>query len=138
MTSKKHVTFKILLCLVFTDIMETFAQFCFKKSAVFAAGAGVSSLSDILLLLKAVLPSAFLWLGLVSVLVIFITWSTILSKIDLSVAVPVASFSYILIPLASHIFLHEQISSLRWYGIFCILLGVILVSLSTRRREEHA
>jgi drug/metabolite transporter (DMT)-like permease len=62
----------------------------------------------------------------------FVIWSTILSKIDLSVAVPVASFSYILVPLASIIFLGEKVALLRWIGIIFILSGVILVSLTSK------
>jgi undecaprenyl phosphate-alpha-L-ara4N flippase subunit ArnE len=67
----------------------------------------------------------------------FIIWSTILSKIDLSVAVPVCSFSYVTIPLVSIIFLHEKISLLRWSGIFFILVGVIFVSLSSKEKETN-
>jgi undecaprenyl phosphate-alpha-L-ara4N flippase subunit ArnE len=68
-------------------------------------------------------------------LVTFIIWSTILSRIDLSAAVPIASFSYILVPLVSIVFLHEKISNLRWLGIFFIILGVIFVSLSSQEKE---
>ena len=71
---------------------------------------------DIAAFLKIVIPSPFFWIGLLSILFIFISWSVILSRIDLSVAVPVASFSYIGIPLVSMIFLHEKISWLRWSG----------------------
>jgi len=138
MTIKKQITFKILIFLISTDLMETFAQFCFKKSAASAKFLTINHFSDGILFLKAVLPSGFLWLGLLSVLLIFITWVTILSKIDLSVAVPVASFSYIAVPLVSCIFLHERISALRWFGIVFILLGVILVSVSSRQREKPA
>jgi uncharacterized membrane protein len=66
----------------------------------------------------------------------FIIWSTILSKIDLSVAVPIASFSYILVALVSILFLHETITLLRWMGIFLILTGVIFVSVSSRAEES--
>lgn len=138
MTSRKYITLKILLFLIFTDIVETFAQFCFKKSSGWAALLGVHNFSDAGLFVKAVALSPFLWLGLFSVFVIFMVWTTILSKIDLSVAVPVASFSYVLIPLVSHFLLHEQISVLRWYGIFCILLGVILVSTTSGHKGKTA
>jgi drug/metabolite transporter (DMT)-like permease len=83
------------------------------------------------------LSCGYLWLGLISVALTFVLWSTILSKIDLSVAVPVASFSYILIPIASIIFLHEKISALRWSGIFFILAGVIVVSLSEKTSQTN-
>lgn len=119
MNIKKHITFKIFAALAATDLLETFAQFCFKKSAV----------SGMLI------RSPFLWLGLFSVFVIFVLWCVVLSKIDLSVAVPVASISYITIPLVSIIFLGEKVSFTQWSGIFLILSGIILVSLSAKTRE---
>ncbi len=138
MPSKKHITFKILLFLIFTDVLETFAQFCFKKSAMSADFLGINALADGIVFIKTVIPSPFLWVGLFSVLCLFIIWVTILSKIDLSVAVPVASFSYIGIPIVSMLFLHEKISLVRWLGIFCILVGVILVSMSSRQKARSA
>lgn len=135
MANKKHITLKIFIFLITTDLLETLAQFCFKKSA----GSAIlipGNLREMFTFIPRVAHSPFLWLGLFSVLALFIIWSAILSKIDLSVAVPVASFSYITVPLVSAIFLGERISGLRWSGIFFILLGVILVSLSARRKEN--
>ena len=138
MSVKKHITLKLFLFLVFTDVLETFAQFCFKKGAMPADLLSINNLGDIITFLRAIIPSPFFWAGLFLVLCIFISWSVILSRIDLSVAVPVASFSYIGIPLVSMIFLHEKISLLRWGGIFLILVGVIIVSLSSIHKEEPA
>lgn len=133
---KKKLTLKILSILILTDILETLTQFCFKKSALAESGFNVAGLSDIFIFLKWVFSSPYLWFGLLSVLVTFIIWSTILSKIDLSVAIPIASFSYILVPLVSIIFLQEKINLIRWVGIFFILLGVIFVSLSSKEKED--
>ncbi len=131
----KKLTLKILTFLVVSDILETLTQYFFKKSAVSFNMPEVRVFWDMAFFLKAAFFSPYLWLGFATVLLTFIIWSTILSKIDLSVAVPVASFSYILVPLTSIIFLHEKISMLRWSGIFFILLGVIVVSLSTKETE---
>ena len=79
------------------------------------------------------LSSPLFWLALISVFVLFCIWSTVLSKVDLSVAVPIASLSYITIPLVSIIFLGEHVSLLRWLGIGFVIFGVILVSMSTRK-----
>lgn len=133
---KRHVTFKILLFLIGIDLIETFAQFCFKKSTLSLSNIQIHALGDIPHFIASVLPSPFLWLGLISVILIFISWSTALSKIDLSVAVPVCSFSYITIPIVSVLFFNEKISILRWSGIFVILCGVILVSISSRIKEK--
>jgi len=133
---RKNITLKIILFLVFSDILETFTQFCFKKGALTQSGIEIKMFSGIFNFLLGVFSSWFLWLGLLSVVLTFIIWSTVLSKIDLSVAVPVASFSYILIALVSIIFLQEKISLLRWSGIFFILIGVIFVSLSSKERLD--
>jgi drug/metabolite transporter (DMT)-like permease len=134
---KKKVTLKILLLLFASDILETAIHFFFKKGALAQDGLSVVDLASAVFFLKAIFSSPFLWAGLFTVAAVFIIWSTILSKIDLSVAVPIASFSYILVPVVSVIFLHEQISALRWAGILLILTGVIFVSLSSKERVEQ-
>lgn len=132
---KKKLTLKIISFLVLSDILETLSQFCFKKSALSGSDFFIRRLSDVFVFLQGPLFSPYLWLALFSVLLTFIIWSTILSKIDLSVAVPIASFSYVLVAIVSIIFLGEKISSLRWLGIFFILIGVIFVSLSSKEKE---
>ncbi len=132
---KSKLTLKILAILIFTDFLETFTHFCFKKSAMPESGFQITNNVEAILFIKAVMSSGFLWLGLLSVLLTFIIWSTILSRIDLSVAVPVCSFSYILVPLVSVFLLNEKINALRWAGIFFILVGVIYISMSARKDE---
>ena len=132
----KKLTVKLLFFLVLTDFLETFTHLCFKKSVFAETGFAINRTADIFIFLQSVFSSPFLWLGLLSVLATFILWSSLLSKIDLSVAVPVCSFSYILIPLASIIFLHEKVSLSRWSGVLFILLGVVFVSLSASEKER--
>ncbi len=133
---KKRLTLKILFFLIFTDCLETFTHLCFKKSALLENAVVITKISDAISFLVVVFSSPFLWVGLLSVLATFIIWSSLLSKIDLSVAVPVCSFSYILIPLASIFFLHEKVSLFRWSGVLFILLGVVFVSLSASEKER--
>ena len=132
---KKKITFKIIIFLVFSDILETATQLCFKKSALSQDYFDVNTILDGIIFLKGAFASPFLWLGILSVLLTFIIWSTLLSKIDLSVAVPVASFSYILVPLTSIMFLHEKVGLYRWLGVFFILLGVVFVSMSSGEKR---
>ena len=136
MPQKKHLTYKIFFLLVFIDFLETFAQFCFKKTSLPENNFEIKALHDVFSFVINIIPSPFLWLGLFSVLLMFTLWSTALSKIDLSVAVPVCSLSYITIPLVAQFFLHEKISPLRWLGILIVLFGVVLVSMSSRHKEE--
>ena len=134
----RKVTLKILLFLIFTDILETFAQYCFKKTVIPQSDFIIQNFSDVFLFIKSVSLSPYLWVAFLSVFAVFVLWSTILSKIDLSVAVPIASFSYILVPLVSIFFLHEEVTFLDWTGITFILLGVIFVSMSSHKDEAPA
>jgi drug/metabolite transporter (DMT)-like permease len=132
---RNRLTLKILLLLVFTDILETFTQLCFKKTSLAEGNVVLSGIFNVLEFIRTAACSPFLWLGLASVFLTFVIWSSVLSKIDLSIAVPIASSSYILVPLASIIFFHETLSFLRWIGIFFIIAGVILVSLTSH--DQH-
>ena len=135
---KKKITLKMLFLLIFVDVLETFTHLFFKKSALPENALQINNFGGALIFLKAVFSSPFLWCGLLMVFLVFIMWSTILSKIDLSVAVSVCSFSYILVPIVSIIFLHENIGILRWIGIFFILIGIIFVALSSKEKIEES
>jgi len=137
MRRKRPLTFLLFVLIVFTDVLETVAQFCFKKTALLQHSVAVTNITDALRFISVAVTSPFLWLALFSIAILFCLWITILSKIDLSVAIPVASFSYITIPLISIIFFSEKVLFLRWVGIGFILLGVILVSLSSHRQGER-
>ncbi len=135
---RKTISLVLLSVLIGVDFLETFTQFCFKKTALSAPGMEVKAVADILAFAATMASSPFLWIGLASVVVTFVVWSTILSKVDLSVAVPICSFSYIFIPLVSIVMFHEKITFLRWAGIALILFGVIMVSMSSERTGRKA
>ncbi len=133
---KNRISLKIIATIIFVDLLETLTHFCFKKSAIPESNFNITNIPEFYIFLKTIMLSGYLWAGLLSVLLTFIIWSTVLSKIDLSIAVPLCSFSYLLIPAVSIFLLHEQIPALRWVGIMLILAGIILVSTSGTN-EEH-
>jgi len=107
---------KIFFFLVINDMVDTLGQLLMKK------GLGSGDLSNPHILI--------FWIGLFFYVSNFILWMKILSKIDLSVALPLASMSYLLIPLAAVFFLHEHVHALRWLGLFLIMAGIYFISLS--------
>jgi len=78
----------------------------------------------------------FFWGGLIFYVSNFFLWMYILSKIDLSVALPLASSSYIVIPIASVVFLHEFVPPLRWAALVLIVLGIYFVSQSPSKEGK--
>lgn len=57
-----------------------------------------------------------------------IFWMLALTKIDLSIANPILSLSYVIVMLGSKFLFHEEIPPKRWLGIVIIILGIIIIS----------
>ncbi|MEK6941065.1 MAG: transporter [Nanoarchaeota archaeon] len=72
----------------------------------------------------------FVMLGVVLYGLSGIIWIVVLSKLDLSMAYPLVSVSYVLVALLSKFLFKENISKLRWVSIIVIMIGVSIVSLS--------
>ncbi len=130
-TRKGHLTLKIFALLVLNDLGDTLAQLLMKKGLIHT---GISSVTfgNILEFCAANSQSLLLWLGIIIQTLNFFIWIVILYKIDLSIAVPAGSTSYIFIPIVAAIFLHEHVSLLRWVGIVMIVLGIHFVSQSKK------
>jgi drug/metabolite transporter (DMT)-like permease len=113
-----RLTVNIFLLIVANDLSDTAAQLLMKK--------GIHCLFD------WTNPQALLfWTGLLIYISNFFLWMFILSQTDLSIALPLASASYILIPIAAVIFLHEFVSPLRWLGLVLIMAGIYCISKAT-------
>ncbi|HEY9155693.1 MAG TPA: EamA family transporter [Opitutaceae bacterium] len=132
-----QVSFAILGALLGNEILDSFAQYCFKRAADSQGAMALSHLSAAWPFLLGVVSSGYLWLGIALIALVFTSWTSVLSKVDLSVASPITSFSYVFVALTSLIFLHEHISALRWTGIVCILVGVAIVSHSAETEEKQ-
>ncbi|MGH2679201.1 MAG: hypothetical protein ACRDG8_01750 [Actinomycetota bacterium] len=91
-----------------------------------AAGSGVlrfgaESLRDV-----ATTPAV--WAGLVLFGVSAAVWLAVLSRASLSFAYPFASLTYVLILLADRFLLDQEVPGLRYLGVACIVVGIVLVA----------
>jgi len=125
---KRGVPLAILGVLFLNEAVDTFAQFCFKKTALAQGAPAIHSLGSAGAFLSGVFSSGYLGLGLAAVALVFVSWTVVLSKVDLSAAMPVTSVSYLLVALVALVFLHERIPVLEWAGILFIIAGVAIVS----------
>src|SRR6202045_4043896 len=66
--------------------------------------------------------------GVLLLMVWLISQLSLLSRVDLSYALPATSVSYVLTALMAEFLLHERVSAGRWIGIGLIGLGVSLVA----------
>ena len=133
---RSHLTLKILFLIILNDLVDTVAQLLMKKGLV-QTGINSVNLGNIAEFAVRNASSAFLWLGIFVFALNFFVWIVILYKVDLSIAMPVGSFSYIFIPVCAMLFLHESISPVRWAGIVCIVLGIHFVAQSRKPAQEE-
>lgn len=131
---KNHLTLNIFILIVMTDVMESVAQLFLKKglNAVGMASLGFANVVEFFVKSSS---TPFIWLGLAVHAANFFLWITVLSRIDLSVAFPVGSTSYIFVPILAMLFLGETINPVRWLGIILIIAGIHFVSQSTKVKE---
>jgi drug/metabolite transporter (DMT)-like permease len=130
-----HLTLKIFALIVLNDIGESVAQLVMKKGLAHSGIVSVT-LGNIAQFVMENISSPLLWLGILIYTLNFFVWIIVLYKIDLSIAMPVGSTSYLFVPVAAVIFLHEHISPLRWLGIMCIILGIHFVCRSKPPLKE--
>jgi drug/metabolite transporter (DMT)-like permease len=74
------------------------------------------------------IPQVFL--GFVCYGLSAVLWIAVVSNVDLSLAYPMVSLAYVLVFLASWLFLGEQITALRIAGLAIIVVGVLVISRS--------
>jgi drug/metabolite transporter (DMT)-like permease len=71
--------------------------------------------------------SVWIWLGIGSLLLFFVSYLLALSWADYSYVMPAAAAGYALVPLLGHLLLGEVVPGARWVGVGFICMGVALV-----------
>lgn len=131
MKRKNHLTLTVILLIIMTDIGESIAQ-TLMKWGLNKIGMTDITFANLAHFLALALTNIYVWLGLAVFMINFFLWLTILSRIDLSIAAPIGSTSYIFVPMLAMIFLHETISPTRWLGIILIIAGIHFVAKSAK------
>ena len=86
----------------------------------------LTSMADLAGLLRRVLTTPALLAGYIFAGAAAMVWLVVLSRLELSYAVPLLSaVYYLLLPFVSYLLLHEQLTSWRWAGTLLIFLGML-------------
>ena len=68
------------------------------------------------------------WAGLAIFAVSAVLWLFALSRADLSFAYPFAALGYVIIVIASILFLDEHVQPITWVGVVLIISGIVLIA----------
>jgi drug/metabolite transporter (DMT)-like permease len=122
---------RTILYVLMAEIWNTAGQLLFKKSANALPPVAGSNWKAYGIFLKDVIRRPGILLGLFCLAVGLIFWIVALSQAALSVVFVLGSMQYILILIASRIFLGEKIDGMRFLGTLFIAAGITLVALSS-------
>jgi drug/metabolite transporter (DMT)-like permease len=78
-----------------------------------------------------------IWLGILSLLLFFVSYLLLLSWADLSYVLPVSAIGYAVVALLGYLLLGEVVSLARWIGVLFICGGVALVSVTAPSTTER-
>lgn len=135
MKNKGILTLKVFFLIITTDIVESVAELFYKK-AVLSTGIENVLFSNLAEFAGGIVSSPWTWLGVMLYTVNFFIWIVVLVRVDLSLAFPVGSTTYIMVPLLAMIFLHEKVNPMRWFGIIFIIAGIYFISISGEKPKE--
>jgi len=118
-----------LIALILASVgLAALAQLTLKAgmNQVTAASGGVVTFSAASA--KEMLTNVTVWGGLLLFAFSAVVWLFVLSRTSLSFAYPFAALSYLLIVTVDRFVFHETIPPLRWAGVACIMIGIVLVA----------
>ena len=117
----------ILLFLIFL-MADTATQIFLKMGATNLGDPSFSDLHLFFNYLKDLISNFYILTAIFFVLIAFLSWLAILSKIDLSKAQIMNSFVYVTVTLAYVLYLKEIIQWTQIIGIICVSLGALIAA----------
>jgi drug/metabolite transporter (DMT)-like permease len=89
--------------------------------------------------LRAALGNGHVLSGTVLLIISLALYATVLSQADFSFALPLTAASYPLGTLLARVYLHEEVTLVRWIGTLIITVGVAIVGFGdSGRRSDPA
>ena len=128
---------KVMSIVIIKDAIESFGDLFFKIGTL-STGIHNVTIANVLEFASRVTSNPWLWIGVIFYLANFFLWIALLSRVDLSVAFPLSSMTYIIVPLLAVVFLREHVHLVRWAGIFFIIIGVSLAGRAAGGGESEA
>lgn len=121
------------LLILVSALLDTAGEVLLAKGARSVAG---SAITTGVLGWMAPLASGVTWIGIISYIASLVCWLHVLRFVPLSIAFPLISVVHVMVPTASHLFLHEIIPLRLWAGVGMIFLGVLVIAQPLMKAEK--
>ena len=127
------MTFRKYLVLAGVSVFASIGDSMLSRGMKDIGGVSLSRLNALL----AALRDPWIVGGILFLLAFFAAYMTALSWADLTYVLPATSLGYVLLALIAKFVLHEQVTTLRWVGIFLIAVGVSAVASGPELTHAH-
>jgi drug/metabolite transporter (DMT)-like permease len=129
---------KLLLILIIGLIFESAGVVSLKIGITQIGDMKGVSLAEVLKVARAGVTNVNVLLGVFCEAVFFASLLILMSKSDISFLWPLTGLSFVFATFAAIWFLHERVSSTRWAGVVCIMIGAALISYSEHAKAKPA
>ena len=136
MKSSAALHLKTYLLVLFMVVFGPLGNVLLGKGMKRIGAATIGTSGEAVDLLSRVLASGTIWLGIVSLITFFVAYMLVLSWADYSYIQPASSVAYVVVALLAHFILREAVTPMRWMGVLCICVGVLVVGRTPPRTTE--
>jgi drug/metabolite transporter (DMT)-like permease len=137
MTSSAGLHLKTFILIFFMILFGPLGNVSLSKGMKTIGAISLHNPADLLSVGVQIFQSPFIWLGVLLLLMFFVSYLLVLSWADYSFVQPAGSIAYAVVALWAHFLLQEPISPMRWAGVCVICLGVLIVGYTSPRTTEQ-
>ncbi len=130
--------FKLLLILLIGLVFESTGVVLLKKGMTQIGEVQVVNVSEVLRVVKSGATNTQILLGVFFEALFFVCQLILMSKSEISFLWPLTALSFVFATFAAILFLHEQVSAVRWAGVIFIMIGAALITYSERPKPGPA
>ena len=128
---------KLLLILVIGLVFEATGVVLLKKGMNQIGDVKRITPAEVLRLIKTGITNVSILAGVFFEALFFANLLILMSRSDISFLWPLTALSFVMTTFAALLFLREQVSPLRWAGVFFIVIGAALISYSEQTKKEN-
>jgi len=128
MRAGMKIPLSVIAGLILVVVLDTFVQISWKFAL-----SGIPVSASAAATTRQVFSGIFFYLALLALGAQFFSWMHILSKTDLSFALPITALSYLTVLAVSNRALHESVSATKLAGVALILVGVYFITRTSYR-----
>lgn len=126
---------KLILILVVALHFEAIGVILLSKGLKQIGEVQEYNVSEVLGLVKRGLTNHNILLGIFFEAIFFVGLLMLMSRGDVSFVWPLTSLGFVITTVAAWLFLHEDVSVLRWVGVMFIMLGAGVITYSEKLKD---